>query len=128
MHEAGIAASILDIAEREARQRQASAIAVVKIRVGEFSGVVAEALEFAFEALKPGTLAENATLMIERIPVRAWCGACQQEVQPAADLVFWCPQCNNPLTITAGQELDVEYIDVEEGSTGWNESPSISAS
>lgn len=126
MHEAGIVASILDIAEREARQRNAAAIALIKVRVGDFSGVVPDALQFAFEAMREGTIAREATLVIERVPVRAWCRVCQRELEPPADLVFWCPACNNPLEILAGQELDVEYIDLEEGPPQWNESPSTS--
>jgi hydrogenase nickel incorporation protein HypA/HybF len=124
MHETGIAAEILAIAEHEARLRGARRIGAVRVRVGEMSGVVPEALEFAFEALKPGTLAWDARLEIEPVKVRARCGACRTVSEPGADLVLWCPQCGLPLTVEQGEELTVASIelDVEEESS-WNESP-----
>jgi len=127
MHEAGIAASILEIAEAEARQRGARAISAVKVKVGDFSGVVPDALQFAFEALRADTIAGDAKLIIERVPISAWCPACQQESRPDADLILWCPRCGVPLEVRAGQELDVEYIDLEEGEPAWNESLSSNA-
>ena len=49
MHEAGIAQSIIEIAENVAGGRP---IAKIHLKLGAFTGVVQEALEFAFEALK----------------------------------------------------------------------------
>ena len=43
------------------------------MRVGAFSGVVPDALEFAFEVLKHDTPAETATLEMEVIPLRIYC-------------------------------------------------------
>jgi len=118
MHEAGIAASVLEIAETEARKLGATTIRVVKLRLGDFSGVVADALEFAFEALKAGTLADQARLEIERIPLTAWCSTCQATRQPQEELMLWCPACNTPLEVMTGQELDVEYIEIDEPERG----------
>jgi hydrogenase nickel incorporation protein HypA/HybF len=127
MHEAGIAASVLQIAEDEARKRGARSIRVVKVRVGEFSGIVADSLEFAFDALKIETLAADARLEMERIPLIARCPKCQESRRPESNLVLWCPQCSSPLEVIAGQELDVQYIEIEDGDLAeekpaWNES------
>jgi hypothetical protein len=48
MHEISIAESIVEIAEARARGQNAVSIQVVKIRPGEFTNIVREALEFAF--------------------------------------------------------------------------------
>lgn len=127
MHEAGIASNVLEIAEEEARKRGARSIRLVKMRVGEFSGIVADSLEFAFDALKVETMASQARLEIEHIPLVAWCSHCQTTRQPESNLVLWCPRCSLPLEVTSGQELDVEYIEIEddgvtEESPAWNES------
>lgn len=114
MHETGIAAEILDIAEREAARRGAAGIAAVTVRVGDLSGVVAEALSFAFEALCAGTAAAGARLHVERVAVRALCPHCRRESQPGADLVLWCPDCGQPLDVIAGQELQVESLELRE--------------
>jgi hydrogenase nickel incorporation protein HypA/HybF len=97
-----------------ARERGAHRIARVKVRVGDFSGVVPAALEFAFDALKAESLAAGAALEIERVPIAVKCPNCGSTDPPAADLALWCTQCTTPLEILAGQELDVQYIDVEE--------------
>jgi hydrogenase nickel incorporation protein HypA/HybF len=127
MHEAGIVSSVLEIAEDEARKRGARSIRVVKMRVGEFSGVAVESLQFAFEALKVDTMAAGGQLEIERVPMLAWCTRCEAPVKPDANLVLWCPRCSSPLEVRSGQELDVEYIEIEEEraaeeNAAWNES------
>jgi hydrogenase nickel incorporation protein HypA/HybF len=127
MHEAGIASSVLEIAEEEARKRGARSIRLVKMRVGEFSGVVADSLEFAFDALKVETMASEARLEIEPIPLVAWCPRCRVARQPESNLVLWCPECSSPLEVTSGQELDVAFIEIEEADVteenpAWNES------
>lgn len=114
MHETGIAAGILDIAGTEARNHQAASISAIRIRVGDFSNVVPEALAFAFDALKAGTLAAAARLEIERVPVVATCRSCRAPVIPEAGIVLWCPRCSSPLEITSGRELDVVSVDLED--------------
>jgi hypothetical protein len=60
MHEMSIAQSVLDIAFSEMEKRAARRVQKIKIRIGEFSGVVKEALEFAFDVLTPDTPASGA--------------------------------------------------------------------
>jgi hydrogenase nickel incorporation protein HypA/HybF len=115
MHEAGIAASILEIAEREARRGDATAIAKVHLKLGEFTGVVREALEFAFEALKvQSRLARYAELIIESIPLSGHCPDCDWIGQPERAYHLVCPRCGMPIEILTGREMQVEAIDIEE--------------
>lgn len=116
MHETGIAAEILDIAEREAARRGARGVAAVTVRVGDLSGVVAEALEFAFEALCAGTAMAGVKLHVERIPVRARCARCGEERTAVAELVLWCPGCGAALDVVAGQELEVRSLELVEAA------------
>ena len=55
MHELGIASSILDCVRAEASRRPGSHISKVGIRLGELSGVDADALQFGFECLVKDT-------------------------------------------------------------------------
>jgi hydrogenase/urease nickel incorporation metallochaperone HypA len=48
MREASIVRSVIDIAESEARKHGGLDIRKIKLKVGEFRGVVKEALEFSF--------------------------------------------------------------------------------
>ena len=65
MHELSIMQSALSVALDQARQAGASRVHVIRLRIGALSGVVPDALEFAFEALAPGTPAEGAELAID---------------------------------------------------------------
>ena len=67
MHEAKLCLSLLDIAERRATEAGARRIVAVRLDVGEWSGVVPEALAAAFPLCAAGTRADGAALRIERV-------------------------------------------------------------
>lgn len=113
MHEMAIAQSVLDIASGEMEKHAASRINKVKLSIGEFSGVVREALEFAFDVLKPGTAAGDADFEIEIVPMRADCASCGPVACRLSDLSLLCPQCGNPATIVGGREMTVDYVDLD---------------
>ena len=121
MHELSIAESILDIAAEEAATHHAAAVRAIKIRLGDFAGVVREALEFAFEIARQGTVAASATLEIERVPLKTRCPDCALE--GGADLCFVCERCGTPLEIFSGREMLVESIELAEEEVTWIASP-----
>ena len=69
MHEISIIESILEVAEEKASEADSPSITVIKLRLGEFTAIAREALEFAFEVARLGTLAEHARLEIEVVPM-----------------------------------------------------------
>lgn len=88
---------------------------VVKLclRVGSLSGVVPDALRFAFEALRENTLAAGATLEIATVPAVCWCAACQAEFE-CADFFVECPRCHNfSGELRRGRELEIAAVEVE---------------
>jgi hydrogenase nickel incorporation protein HypA/HybF len=113
MHELSIAQSIIEIAEAKAREENYLCIQTIKIRLGEFTTVVREALEFAFEVARRETLAETARLEIEDVPMVLRCLTCGSVTDPVRDVCLICPQCGLPLDVVSGQDLQVEYIEVE---------------
>jgi hydrogenase nickel incorporation protein HypA/HybF len=114
MHELGIAMSILEIAENAARQDGASTIRAIGVRVGAFSGVVPDALEFAFQAARTGTLAEHARLEITVTPMVAHCAGCNLDFNvDDPHGVALCPVCLKPVPgVQHGQELTVTHLEV----------------
>jgi hydrogenase nickel incorporation protein HypA/HybF len=85
----------------------------IRLRVGVLSGVVPDALQFAFQALTPGTPAEGAVLTIEEVPARFWCAACLREFAPA-NLYSGCPDCGEPSDeLRAGRELELRSMEVD---------------
>jgi hydrogenase nickel incorporation protein HypA/HybF len=113
MHELSIAQSIIEIAEVKAREANSRRIQLIKIRLGEFTTVVREALDFAFEVARRETLAENARLEIESVPMVVRCVACGAVTDPVREVCLLCPQCGLPLEVVSGEELQVEYIEIE---------------
>lgn len=108
-----IAQSVLDIAFREMEKRAAGRVQRIKITIGEFSGVVKDALEFAFDVLKPDTPASGAEIEIEVIPLTAECADCGPVACRLNDLNLFCPTCEATLTIIGGRDMRVEYLDID---------------
>jgi hydrogenase nickel incorporation protein HypA/HybF len=100
------------IATRQAREAGAHRIHRIMMQVGALSGAVPETLEFAFDIVAKGTMAEGATLQIERVPVLCYCAACAQEFEPK-DFVCECTRCGRPsVEIRRGRELQLTSVEV----------------
>jgi hydrogenase nickel incorporation protein HypA/HybF len=111
MHEVSIMQAALETAEKAARERGLEKIAALHLRVGVLSGVVRESLEFAFEALRDGTLAADARLVIETTPATFRCTQCGAEHR-LVRFVFDCPACGGPLTLAGGgRELEITLVE-----------------
>lgn len=104
MHEVAISEALLGQLDSLASQHGWSRLRRVWVRLGLLSGVVPEALEFAFTAMSPGTPAEGAELLFETEPGRFVCAVCGELDLERLD--FSCPQCGGPLQLLrAGREL-----------------------
>lgn len=112
MHEVGIMREVMEMAERAAREAGCEVIGRVVVRVGAFSGVVPEALQFAFEALhRERPMLTGAELEICRVPGVAFCDQCRREFA-VEDPIFQCPDCGQPTaTLVRGRELDLLSIE-----------------
>jgi len=81
MHEASIASELLNIAINECSKNGYSKIQTIKVIIGRATGVMTDALLFAFDVLKEKTPAESANLIIEEIPVRGVCKDCVRNLK-----------------------------------------------
>ncbi len=105
--------SALTMALQRAQEAQASRVHLIRLRVGQLSGVVPDSLQFAFEALTPGTVAEGAKLDIEHVPARFWCNTCHREFT-VEDYFPVCPHCQNPSgEMRGGRELEIASMEIE---------------
>jgi hydrogenase nickel incorporation protein HypA/HybF len=113
MHETSLALSILDIALKKCREAGGTTIDSVRIRIGKAAGVLPDALQFAFDAVKVETAAEKAQLVIEHVPVGGVCIDCKKEFTVEDEqYVFSCPFCGSKtFTLTSGREM--EMVDME---------------
>jgi hydrogenase nickel incorporation protein HypA/HybF len=111
MHELSIATAVLNTALKSADGRR---VTVVAVSAGRMRQVVPDSLRFYFEIVTRDTELQDARLELTEVPVRLGCGACSQEWEPDWPL-FRCPQCGSAeVSVLAGDELSVEYIEVEE--------------
>jgi hydrogenase nickel incorporation protein HypA/HybF len=114
MHEVGIMRSAINIAEQEARAAGATKIHEIRLRIGQMSGVVPEALEHAFTVLKDGTMAEEGRLVVDFVPAVCWCSVCQREFESSTILCV-CPDCKVPSgDIRKGRELEIVSLEVDD--------------
>jgi len=115
MHELSIAMNILDIAAEESLRRDGAQIDAVHIRLGPLSGVARESLLSAYELAREMSSQAGARLVIEVVPVIAWCETCQSEQQIASIQELTCPNCGNfTPDIVSGRELEVVAMEILE--------------
>lgn len=124
MHELSIATSLISAADEAARAAGAVRVERLHLRLGALSGVVREALEFAYEFAAEGTLLEGSELVVEELPVVVFCSNCEAERELEAITRFRCPVCDTPTgDVRQGREIEISHLDVEPGTA-----PSLAAS
>jgi hydrogenase nickel incorporation protein HypA/HybF len=112
MHELSITQSILEIALRHAEQAGASQISLVNLTIGQLSSIVDDSVQFYWDIISKGTIAEGARLVFKRVPTELLCLDCAQRYEPGAD-EFTCPNCGSArIKVVAGTEFYLESIDV----------------
>ena len=115
MHELSIAMSILKIAAEEADRRRGAQIEAVHIKLGLLSGVAKEALLAAYELAREMSCQAGARLVIEQVPVVAYCESCRSEQSIASIQELACPQCGGATAnIIQGRELEVVALEIRE--------------
>lgn len=114
MHEFSIARNLIEIAA-EAAGKDGRPVAVVHIKVGALSGVVPEALTFAYDIAREGTILADSKLAIQWIPVRIFCQTCNRIIDLPGIQSFVCPACGNGSSdLRSGRELDLVCLEVKE--------------
>lgn len=107
MHELSIALSIVELAEEEARKANAASISKVEVEIGTMAGIETDALLFAWDSVVQGTMAQQASLVINSIQAEAHCLECGKEF-PAEHFFVQCPHCSSfRYQITKGKELRI---------------------
>lgn len=113
MHEASIILNVLDIAEQHCSKNGFEKIDSIKLKIGKASGVMLDALYFAFKAARIDTPASGAVLDIMEIPVGGHCNACKKGFSVEERYVFACPLCGSgDFVVTNGRELDIVELEV----------------
>ncbi|HBG91956.1 MAG: hypothetical protein A3J81_02485 [Nitrospirae bacterium RIFOXYB2_FULL_43_5] len=112
MHEASIALSVLEIAVDSCRKAGYNRIESIRLKIGRASGIMIDALLFAFNAVKADTIAAEASVIIDEIAVSGLCSSCDKDFVTEEKYVLCCPECSSAsFNIKTGRELEI--IDME---------------
>ncbi|MGA7792066.1 MAG: hydrogenase maturation nickel metallochaperone HypA [Candidatus Acidiferrales bacterium] len=115
MHEISVAMSIIEIAEKESERRGGLQISAVYLRLGLLSGVVKDALLFAYEIARHDTPLAASQLVVEEVPGVIYCSTC--DAQRPVDSLEWfcCSECGSLASeLVQGKEVEVVSLEVEQ--------------
>ena len=104
--------SILESVTDYMRREDIRRVSTIGLKIGQRSGVVQDALEFAFDALKINTVLEKSKLEIEIIALEGKCKQCGLTFKPENSFLV-CPKCDSFADIIAGQELLIDFIEAK---------------
>ncbi|MCS7260988.1 MAG: hydrogenase maturation nickel metallochaperone HypA [Anaerolineae bacterium] len=116
MHELAVTENILALALEAAQQANARRITAINLVIGDLSSFVDESVQFYFDLLSRGTIAEGAVLRFRREHAVAICRTCGHQFQVSPPLLPICPNCGDHyLEVKGGQGVAVDSIEVSDG-------------
>lgn len=112
MHEMSLCEGIRGVIEDYAARQNFDRVKRVRVEIGRFAGVEKPALEFAFDVVMRGSVAEGAALEMIDLPGRAMCYDCMKEVE-ISERLDPCPTCGGgKLMPVAGDEMRIKDMEV----------------
>lgn len=114
MHEASIAASLIDIVLDTAKNNNAKKVVSVTAKIGKLAAVDSESLHFAYDALKEDNpLISESQLIIDTVPITGQCDKCGK-TDTYEEMFFACSACGSyAVKLLTGEELTVSEIEVD---------------
>jgi hydrogenase nickel incorporation protein HypA/HybF len=113
MHELSIAQSLLDVAVRHAEQAGAQRITRLNLVIGELATIVDESVQFCWDMVSKGTLADGAELHFASVPAQLRCMDCGRSF-PLEGKRYVCPACGERHVVAVGgDDFRLESIEVE---------------
>lgn len=115
MHELSVTERILALALKYASGQNVTRIVCIHLKISGLSDLEDEWLQKYFDYVSKNTIAENARLAIEHMPIVARCGSCVHCFEVRRDQIndFSCPACQaKPCTLISQREYFVENMEV----------------
>ena len=112
MHELSVCQAMIDQVEIIARRENAAQVMAIHLGIGPLSGVEPQLLEQAFYIARAGTIASDADLLIESLPIRVSCQQCGQ-ITDASPARLICGNCGDWHTsVVSGDELMLAHVEL----------------
>lgn len=114
MHELSIMSNILKIILEYAENNNAKRITKIYLRIGALSDIVPEWAQLYFDMISNETIASNAELVIEKVPIRMKCLSCDNEYNlEMNELSPFCIRCeSSEIELLSGRELSISSIEI----------------
>ena len=113
MHELAVCQALMNQVESIAAERNARSVVTITIGMGPLSGVEAQLLKHAYPVASAGTIAEDAVLVIQDLPVRIKCNRCGCESEASPNKLL-CAECGEwHTTLISGDELMLMSVELE---------------
>ena len=110
MHELSIAHAVVSTVV-DALPTPDTRVLQVRLRIGELSGIVPQALEFAYDVAADGTPLAGSRVVVVEVPAVVHCASCDLDSELVERLFFACPVCGEPTgDVRGGHELDVSHV------------------
>lgn len=111
MHELAIVQNILNIIDKESKEKDFQKVISINLVVGEVSGVVPACLHDFFPYASKDTLAEGAALSVKTVEVKMHCQDCGYVGKPKNAK---CPSCaGRNFKIVEGREFYIDSLEVQ---------------
>jgi len=112
MHELSVCQGLISQVQDIARQNDARAVERIIVRIGPLSGVEAPLLRDAYSIARAGTVAADAELVIETMPVRVHCDTCGAETDASVNRLL-CGECGDYHTrLLSGDEMILASVEL----------------
>ncbi|MBE0478782.1 hydrogenase maturation nickel metallochaperone HypA [Candidatus Aerophobetes bacterium] len=123
MHDFSISRQIASEVIKRANEKKASQVLEIKLKIGELTHLNPEQISFWLKELFKDTLAEQANIKIEKVPVSLQCKKCSYQGKieieekfyypPLLNFIF-CPHCKSEkIKIKSGDECLLERIKIK---------------
>ena len=111
MHEYALVEALIGRVESEAHVQNASAVHRLTVRIGPLAGVDRDLFANAYLLSRPGTLCQEAELVLTTEDIDWRCAVCNAAIPFGAALV--CPTCLVPARLAGGDSIVLERIELE---------------
>ena len=113
MHEGSLTEDLFEHVLIHAQEAKARRVTRVKVTIGALSDMTAESIQFYWESMAPGTIAEKADLEFDTAPGTASCTTCGEKFE-ILEAYAACPKCGAcPVQVTGGNGVYLSSLEVE---------------
>ncbi len=112
MHEYSLVQSLVSRVEELARERKATQVHGLTVRIGELSGVDPELLQTAYDTFRAGSACAEVPLTLTRVAATWSCPECGAAIARGA--ILRCHACGVPARLDEGSDaLTLDGIEME---------------